>query len=164
MRPQSPTGASAWTNFYATFIVAFEFFFTINSVNAARPAANALRNVNKLQKYLVPIPYTGLHHQSYYIEKIRKRFQIEDSMAPYSDQFRHSPFYYMDNDYADDSNTVETQKTTKPHVGSAAKPRSIPLIEAPVVISNPFWSILSRAGGLYRIFRRRSSDDNNGLV
>uniref|UniRef100_A0A7E4VM21 Secreted protein n=1 Tax=Panagrellus redivivus TaxID=6233 RepID=A0A7E4VM21_PANRE len=32
--------------------------------------------------------------------------------------------------------------------------RSIPLIEAPVAMSNPIWKIFSRASDLYRIFRR----------
>uniref|UniRef100_A0AC35FMV1 Uncharacterized protein n=1 Tax=Panagrolaimus sp. PS1159 TaxID=55785 RepID=A0AC35FMV1_9BILA len=45
-------------------------------------------------------------------------------------------------------------------VGGRSK--SIPLIEAPVAMSNPIWKIFSRASDLYRIFRR--SSNSNGII
>uniref|UniRef100_A0A914DP09 Uncharacterized protein n=1 Tax=Acrobeloides nanus TaxID=290746 RepID=A0A914DP09_9BILA len=40
--------------------------------------------------------------------------------------------------------------------GSKIQSKSIPIIEAPVVMSNPIWSLITRAGGFYRIFRQDS--------
>ena len=37
-----------------------------------------------------------------------------------------------------------------------SRSRSIPIIEAPVAMSNPIWKIFTRASDLYRIFRRSS--------
>uniref|UniRef100_A0A914CY97 Uncharacterized protein n=1 Tax=Acrobeloides nanus TaxID=290746 RepID=A0A914CY97_9BILA len=39
---------------------------------------------------------------------------------------------------------------------SRIQSKTIPIIEAPVVMSNPIWSLITRAGGFYRTYRRNS--------
>uniref|UniRef100_A0A914YYR0 Uncharacterized protein n=1 Tax=Panagrolaimus superbus TaxID=310955 RepID=A0A914YYR0_9BILA len=74
--------------------------------------------------------------------------------------------YSKDNVQNNDDGTISFKEygdydTETIQRGIGARSKSIPLIEAPVAMSNPIWKIFSRASDLYRIFRRSSNSINN---
>ncbi|KAE9554495.1 hypothetical protein FO519_002306 [Halicephalobus sp. NKZ332] len=71
--------------------------------------------------------------------------------------------YSRDNLHDNDDGTISLTEYSDADydVSQNSRSRSIPIIEAPVAMSNPIWKIFTRASDLYRIFRRSSQSHSS---